>query len=237
MRILVTRAEPGAGETAARLAAMGHEAIRAPMLAIEHLTTAGDVDGFQAILFTSTNGVAAFAAASGARALPAYCVGDATGAAARGAGFQNVQSADGDVTALAALVAQARRPGDGALLHAAGADVAGDLAGALALRGFTVERRTFYRAVVARTLPEHARAALHSRDVPVDAVLFHSARGASAFTEIVKQHVDCTRITALCFSDAVARAASVLSWRAVHVAQAPHEDALLALVRALPEEN
>ncbi len=71
MRVLVTRAEPGAAETATRLAALGHEAIRAPMLTIENIAADADLSRFVALLFTSANGVAAFSQASSTRALPA----------------------------------------------------------------------------------------------------------------------------------------------------------------------
>lgn len=235
MRVLVTRAEPGAAETAARLAAMGHEAIRAPMLTIEEVGASADISPFVALLFTSANGVAVFARASASRTLPAYCVGDATGNAAREAGFADVRVGGGDVRTLAALVAQSRRPDDGALLHVSGADIAGDLARDLSLRGFTVERRIFYRAVPATRLPTIAETALKSAHPHIGAALFHSARGARAFVDIVKHNIDCTRITALCQSDAVASAASALAWRDILVAQAPRDDALLALVAAVPE--
>lgn len=237
MRVLVTRAEPGAAETAARLAAMGHDVIRAPMLTIEDVAATSDISPFVALLFTSANGVAAFARVNAARTLPAYCVGDATGDAARSAGFTDVRVGGGDVRELAKFVAQSRRPDDGALLHVSGADIAGDLARDLSLRGFTIERRIFYRAVAATHLPTDAETALKSAHPRIDVVLFHSARGARAFVEIVKHNIDCRRITALCQSDAVASAASALAWRDILVAQAPRDDALLALLAALPEQN
>lgn len=235
MRVLVTRAEPGAAETAARLVAMGHEVVRAPMLSIEDVAANADISQFVALLFTSANGVAAFARTSAARDLPAYCVGDATGEAARRVGFRNVRIGGGDVRALADFVAQSRRPVDGALLHVSGADIAGDLVRDLSLRGFTIERRVFYRAVAAATLPADAETALKSAHSNIRAALFHSGRGAKAFVDIVKHNIDCTRITALCQSDTVAAAASALAWRDILVAQAPRDDALIALVAAVPE--
>ncbi len=145
--------------------------------------------------------------------------------------------AGGDALALAEFVAQSRRSDDGALLHVSGADIAGDLARDLSLRGFTVERRIFYRALAATALPAHAETALKSPHSGIDAVLFHSARGARAFIDIVKQNIDCARIAALCQSEAVATAARALAWRDVLVAQAPREDSLLALLAAFPEQN
>ncbi len=54
------------------------------------------LDGAQAILATSANGVRALARRSRARDLPVFAVGPQTAEAAREAGFANVKSADGD---------------------------------------------------------------------------------------------------------------------------------------------
>lgn len=235
-RALVTRAEPGASETAARLRAMGCEAILAPLLTIEAVPADTDIAGVQALLFTSANGVAAFARATLARNVPAYSVGDATGEAARAAGFADVRVAGGDVGALAQWVAATARPEAGPLLHVAGADLAGDLKGALEARGFTVDRRVLYRAVSADALPPAAETALVTDPPTIDIVLFHSARAAEAFNRCAKPEAHLDRITALCLSEAVAAAARVRDWRAVVAAQEPRETALLALIPGLPVE-
>lgn len=240
-RVLVTRAEPGAGETAARLTVLGHEAILAPMLTIEPVPSDADVSGFQALLFTSANGVAAFAHANPERVRTIYCVGDATADVARTEGFSDVRVAGGDVGALGAFVAESARADAGRLLHIAGADLAGDLKSDLESKGFTVERRVFYRAVAADSLPQKATDALAADPPSINIILFHSARGATAFVQCVKQNTipirSTGRITALCLSPAVARSASTLTWRDILVAHEPREAALLALLPLLPMEN
>ncbi|MDZ4778435.1 MAG: uroporphyrinogen-III synthase [Alphaproteobacteria bacterium] len=225
--VLVTRAEPGASETAARLQALGHTVIVAPMLIIKPVATDANTDGFQALLFTSANGVTAFARESRERTLPAFCVGDATGEAATANGFGNVRIAGGDVRALASFVAQTLRPDGGALMHVAGADLAGDLVGALQREGFTAVCRVFYRAAVVGHMPQRVHEALRES---VDVVLFHSARGCAAFRDAVEKDSSLQRIAALCLSPAVAEIARGLNWRDVVVAQAPREDALLRLL-------
>jgi uroporphyrinogen-III synthase len=147
-----------------------------------------------------------------------------------------VRVAGGDVGALADFVAASARRDGGSLLHAAGADLAGDLKGALEARGFTVERRVFYRAVATEALPRNVDEALAADPPAIDIVLFHSARGAAAFARCAKQEARLDRITALCLSDAVATAARAREWRTVVAAQEPRENALLALVPAVPVE-
>lgn len=109
------------------------QALVAPMLAIAPTGAPIALDGIQALLFTSANGVAQFAAQSPERGLPALCVGAMTTEAARRAGFA-ATSAEGDVAALARLARDAWRPG-GTFLHVRGRHAAGDLVAALGAWG------------------------------------------------------------------------------------------------------
>ena len=103
--VLVTRPEPGASETAARIAALGYQPIVASLLEIRILHAALPPSGHvQAVLATSGNAIAALPASH--RHLPLFAVGDATAGLARAAGFAAVHSASGDAGALAALVAR-----------------------------------------------------------------------------------------------------------------------------------
>ncbi|MBL8805342.1 MAG: uroporphyrinogen-III synthase [Rhodospirillales bacterium] len=180
LRVLVTRPLGEAELFAVALAMHGHEAVLAPMISIAPLADAAiDLAGAQALLFTSANGVRAFAQIRRERDLPAFCVGSATAEAARTAGFGTVEVAGGDVDALAALVRARLKPADGALVHAAGTVVAGDLAGALAADGFEVRRTPLYVAESAAELPDAAVAEL--RAGRIDAVTFFSPRTAEIF--------------------------------------------------------
>ena len=232
MRVLITRPRADAEKLAAILRAQGVESVVAPLLTIRALPSATvDLEGVQALLFTSANGVRAFARRSGARGLPVFAVGDATAQAAREAGFERVESASGAVDDLAALVRGRLDPAQGALVHAAGADVAGDLAGTLAGAGFAVRRITLYRAVRARRLPVAAARAL--AEGTLDAVLFFSPRSAATFVSLAAQagvEPALARLDALCLSEAVAEVARRVAWRAVTVAAHPDQPALLQLV-------
>src|SRR5919108_2899154 len=108
MRLLVTRPEPDNERTAASLRAMGHEPLLAPMLRIEMLPDA-DLGGKPAaILLTSANGARALAAHPRLPeflSVPILAVGRTSADAARGAGFADVTSADGDAAALVRLAA------------------------------------------------------------------------------------------------------------------------------------
>lgn len=226
-RFLVTRTLPQAQSTAAAIRARGGEAFLAPMLSVRTIAADTSLEDVQILAFTSPNGVASFAAQTQAgRGLPASCVGEATAQAAREAGFQSVASADGDVAALTALIRRSAAPGAGKIVHVSGADTVGDLAGDLTAAGFTAERRIFYAADPADRLPPGIEARLAANPPGLDAVLFHSTRGARIFTGLANRLTPGALI-AVCMSPAVAAAASVSPWKRVISAPVPTEDALL----------
>jgi uroporphyrinogen-III synthase len=182
VRLLVTRPEPDAGRTAATLRARGHEVLIAPLTQIEGIMADLGAGPWSAVLMTSAN--AARAIATHPRcgelvSLPVYVVGRRTAAAAATAGFADVSSADGDVDALARLVAARIRVAAAPLLYLAGEDRAGDLAGNLRRRGLAVQMTVVYRAAAVAHLPEPAREALaNSR---LDGVLHFSRRSSEIY--------------------------------------------------------
>jgi uroporphyrinogen-III synthase len=240
MRALVTRPREDAAGLMAALTARGIEPLLEPLLRIAlapdgREALAGALPGAQAVLFTSANGARAFATSSLRRDLPAFAVGDATARAARDAGFARVESAGGDVHALAVLVAQRLKPEAGPLVHAAASAVAGDLGSDLARAGFVVRRVRLYDAVAATSLGAESHAAL-AADV-IDYAIFFSPRTAETFVTLTHAAGVGDRtaaISAVVLSPAVAAALRPLNWRRIEIATAPNEMALLdALDRAV----
>lgn len=235
MRVLVTRPAEDGAATAARLAALGHESVLAPLMEVRFMDETLSLDGVQAILITSANGARALAGAvhDGApgRDLPVYTVGRASAEAARQAGFADVTAAGGDVDHLAGMVKAMLDPTDGALVHVAGTVTAGDLAGALAAAGFDVRRAVLYAAEPARTLPAAAHDALAAGRI--DAVMLFSPRTARLFAGLVRTaglDGHCRTMLALCLSQAVAEALDDLDFAEIRVAASPDQDSLMALL-------
>lgn len=227
---LVTRPRDDAVALAAELERRGLSVVVEPLLDIVALDdVAIDCVGVQGILATSANGVRALAARLPDRFLPVWAVGDASARVARELGYVRVESAGGDVDDLAALVAGACRPADGAFLHAAGTVTAGDLAGRLEQAGFQVRRVVLYQARPAKRLSDALCRSLASGGI--DLALFFSPRTAATFATLVADAGggnDLAGVTAYALSPAVARELAALPWSAVRVAQAPTQAALLA---------
>lgn len=235
MRVLVTRPREDAEPLVALLAAQSIEVVVAPLLAIVPRADASiDLAGAQAVLLTSANGARMLARLTQRRDILVLAVGAVTGVAAREQGFAEVRVAGGDVAALAALAATLD-PAGGTLVHVAGTTVAGDLAGTLARRGFTVRRAVVYDAVPAPDLPAAARDALTAGTI--GAVLLFSPRTAATFLGLVRKarlEASLAGIDAVCLSEAVAIKARAARWRAVRVALRPDTQALIALIAARP---
>lgn len=227
-RIWVTRAAPGAEETAARLKAMSLPVLVDPLLAVVPLSPTIDLAGVAALAFTSVNGVQAFVRLCADRNRPIFAVGDRTARAAREAGFAEVASADGDVEALAALIAGQAARIDGVVLHPGALEPAGDLVSALAAKGITVRSAAVYETVERDPAP----ATLDQLGM-MAAVLLHSPRAARKLSQVLERR-PAPSLRALCLSPAVAAPleALVKAGQLASVAAAPHpsEAALLDLL-------
>ncbi len=229
MRVLLTRPREDAEAFAARLQERGHEALSAPLLTVRfHEGPPLILDGVQGILATSANGVRALARRTARRELPLFAVGPQTAHEARNAGFARVESADGDVMALAQTLPRWARAAAGALLHATGAEGAGKLAALLIAKGYAVNTAVLYDVVAATSLPQDV--VLGIKDGSLDAAVFFSPRSARVFRECV---VDaglsplCAALIAACISRAAANALPPLSFGEIRVAARPNQAALL----------
>jgi len=222
--LLVLRPEPGAAATLARAIAAGWHAIAAPLFTIAAETwDAPDPSGHDALMLTSAQAVRhAGAALALYRALPVYAVGEATGVAAMEAGFADIRMGDADA---ALLVTMMVRDGIKHPLHLAGREHR-----ILDAAPIPIARRIVYAADPVTELPAAARAAIDARAV----ALIHSQRAGAVFADLLtKAGIDpgTVRIAA------ISGAAGAGAWRAVKIAEAPNDVALLAAAARLCEKG
>ncbi|HEV7879429.1 uroporphyrinogen-III synthase [Bradyrhizobium sp.] len=242
MTILVTRPEPDNEATAAALRAKGFGVLLAPMLRFEPVAFHDDADArYGAVIVTSANAIRAIEAhlTGHLLPLPLFAVGERTAEAARHAGFGNVIVAGGDAVALRDLILASVRGKTlkkaSTLLYLAGADLAGDIAGELGERGFSVVTHTTYRMIPVLSLPQAAIDAFAANGI--EAVLHYSRRSARAFLDAVRAagvEISALAIPQCCISDTVAAIVREVGATQVLVARSPDESGLFeALDRAL----
>lgn len=234
MRVLVTRPEPGASATAARLEALGHEAILLPLTEIQPLPVgaAPDAATIDVVAITSANAArhAPDELIAALSAKPCFAVGERTADAAQRAGFSDVTSARGDAAALASLIGGEFSAG-ARIAYLCGRVRRPDFEAHLAERGIRVVAIETYATAPKRHSPQPVLEMLESK--PVDAVLVFSAAGATALAAIALQPAVAPMLAEasyLCLSPRVAAAVQPAAASRITVSPEPTEAALIALL-------
>lgn len=238
MRMLVTRPEPDGQSTQARLAALGIEALAAPVMVRQTLDTSlPPADGFTAMVLTSTNALRALAERDMIeryRHLPVFAVGDRTAMEAREAGFSEVVSAAGAFADLVNAMTIARVAGP--IFYPAARHQSADLARALAPLGVMVATAKIYEMVAVDALPEDILAQLGDG---IEAVLCYSRRTAQIFARLAESVPEQRRrqLALLCLAEAVAEPLLEAHFSRIALADRPDEEAMMALALAFAREQ
>jgi len=232
MRVLVTRPKQDAERTAAKLRALGHEAVVESLFSIESIKFDVPEGSFSALAATSANALRAAAMGNNLShfySLPFYAVGGQTADVARETGFEKIEIADGDVRSLAKLLLN-RLPRGARVFYLAGENRAEDISALVSSSGIIVVMQIVYRA----RATDHFSAAIRKKLVAkeIDAVLHYSPRAAETFLALAnhdKLEGALVTMDHLCLSAAVA--APLLGKGAnVRIAAEPNEPALFALL-------
>ncbi len=232
MRLLLTRPLPEAETTAERLRAAGHAVSLAPMQRAESLAPPLGAGGWQGLVVTSPRAVAALHAhpqRDRIAHLPAHAVGEKTARTLRATGVRVETVAQGSAEDLGARLAATLPPGT-RLLHLAGEEIVFSLAPFLARHEIGLDGVTIYRMAPAASLPEPVIEALRAGGI--DAALHYSARAAEILAGLADKHGLAEAVAGLDHYCLSARIAAALgkTHRPPHVARAPAEAALLALI-------
>lgn len=240
--LIITRPRPDAARLEATLNSLGYATLPAPMMEIQVLPERfGQADSAlqaspAAVLITSANGVRALAAATNLRHCRIIAVGEASTAEAIAAGFTQVETADpslgGDAKGLAEYIRQKLTPAEGALVHIAGTETAGELAETLREAGYTLSRIALYQARPLEHLPPEVQQALAQGRV--EGALFYSPRTARLFLDAIRRHGlqdFLADIRAYALSTNVQHVLQQTRWKEICTASHPVEEALLALLK------
>ncbi len=240
MRMLVTRPEPDASETAARLGALDIEAVVAPLLVHETLgVSLPEATGFAAMAVTSANALRALderGLIARYRHLPLYAIGNRTAAAASAIGFSEVHSAGGAFSDLAEKLAHASVKGP--IFYPAARDFSADLAKSLAPYGRMVITAQVYRMNPVESLPPETLDAL--RNGAIAAVLLYSRRTAQTFVNLAAAALDRparTGLAMLCISETVAEPLVDAHFVRIGLAEHPSEDAMMGLALSFSRDQ
>lgn len=230
-RILVTRPEPDATDTAGRLSALGIEPVLCPLMEMAVLEARlPEPDGLSGLIFTSANALRALErrnALGPYLGLPVFAVGEKTARAASASGFSDVTSAEGDANALVGLMGA--RAKAGTYFYPSAVDTARDLPKALAAAGLLVIAAELYGMTPLPRLPEPVETALGQGEI--DGVMVYSRRTASIFAELTELVLSPDRRRALsliCLSENTAAPLVAHGFPRITLADFPSEEAMMA---------
>jgi uroporphyrinogen-III synthase len=236
--MLVTRPEPDAQATLARLDALGISATAAPLMVRQTLDASlPPPDGFTAMVLTSANAIRSLqdrGVIDQYRHLPVFAVGDRTAREATEAGFERVSSAAGALQDLINAMTIARMRGP--IFYPTGKHQSADLAKALAPLGIMVATAKIYDMVAIDALPDQVLADLGG---DIGAVLAYSRRSAEIFATLAHSLPRERRksLALLCLSETVAEPLLEARFSRISLADRPDEDAMMALALAFAREQ
>lgn len=233
--VWVTRPQPGADQTAARLRALGYEPLVAPLTEI--VGVPADVSPLldcAALVFTSANGARFFPRDAVQRLLtkPVFAVGAATADALHALGFLTVVIGDNDATSLAPLIAARSEEGD-AIGYICGRQRTGTLEQSLSeLNREAVLIEVYDTKKVSQVT--YSQTSFFETDAP-RVILVYAQFSAQVLASMIagsdgSQNIDNAHYIAI--SPRVAEALAPLGGQKIQIAATPNEAGMFAALQA-----
>lgn len=235
MRLLVTRPEEDAVAFKAHLIAQGHQVTIEPLLVI-NTDEADEIDleGAQAIMATSRNGLRALAKSvklDAAKSIKLFAVGPGTASTARGLGFATIIEGPSNAAALVPLISENAEINGGQLVHLAGDTVKAGFVDELHRLGFFVSQPVVYTTEAATRFASPTVASM--RNKRIDGVILLSPRTAQVYVDLVHMHnlkLAAAGIVHFCISQATADRLETLGEVPIRVPHQPNLQEMLALI-------
>ena len=233
--IVIVRPEEDSAEFVEKIQELGFDAHIESLLGISYNDESlPEISADTPLVFTSANGVRAFARLSDERGHPVYTVGRNTADEARQMGFTNIESASGTLDDLAVLLTKTLITSLIQPLYVRGEHISADLVGIMSKNGVRLREFIGYSAIPAQNLSINLLNLLDLRKI--EAIMFFSARGGQVFSDLLQQYGRAVRLKAtkaLCISEAVIKSVSVLPFQQALVAEKPDRYGMSRLLEQL----
>jgi len=185
MHILLTRPLDDCAEMILKFKSLGHQVSHLPLLNIVKVNYEKiNFSEYKGIIFTSANAIKYLDYKRIDKKIFCFCVGDVTEKKARGAGFQNVISAEGNVENLKELILQNFDKKNGKLIYVSGETISVDLDKQLIKEGYDIKRVINYRTIHNSKFDENFIKELKLK-IP-DMVYIYSQNSAASFLSFIK---------------------------------------------------
>ena len=229
MHILLTRPLEDCSEMILKFQSLGHKVSHLPLISIEKVYYDElDLSEFGGIIFTSANAVKYFNIEKLNKNIICFCVGNATEKKARGLGFQNTISAEGNVLNLKELILQNYNSKDAKLLYVSGELISVDLDRQLIKEGYNIERIINYRINHNQKFDENFVKVLKA-NMP-DMVYVYSQNSASSFLNFIKIYQSESlwmNTNLMCIGEKTSSILNEIKWKKIFLFNPGEEEFLL----------
>ena len=229
MHILLTRPLEDYTEMIIKFKSLGHQVSHLPLLSIDKVDYEKiNFSDFKGIIFTSANAVKFLDLKSIDKNLLCFCVGSTTEKKARGAGFQNVIAAEGNVENLKELVLQNFNQKDGTLIYISGETISVNLDQQLLNEGYSIKRIVNYKTSYNQKFDESFVAELKLK-IP-DIVYIYSQNSAKSFLNFIKLNQSESlwmNTNLMCIGEKTSSILNEIKWKKIFLFNPGEEEFLL----------
>ena len=183
---------------------------------------------YNCLIFTSSNAVKNLNLKEINKNIACFCVGNVTEKTALSFGFQNVFSAEGNVSNLKELILQNINNKDGKLLYISGEIVSYDLDKALIQEGYSIKRIVNYSVEPINTLDNDFVEEL-KKNIP-ESVFIYSQNSGNNFINLINKYdlVDYWMNTnLLCIGEKTSTVLNKIKWKKIYFFNPGEEEFLL----------
>ena len=229
MHILLTRPLEDCSEMILKFQSLGNKVSHLPLLKIEKVKyEEPNLLEFKGIIFTSANAVKHFNVKKIDKKISCFCVGNATEKKARGVGFQNVITAEGNVENLRELILQNFDQNDGKMIYVSGETISIDLDQQLKREGYKIDRIISYRTIQNESFNDNFVKEL-KLNMP-DIVYIYSQNSAVSFLKFIKlHHLDnlWMNTNLMCIGEKTSAILNEIKWKKIFLFNPGEEEFLL----------
>ena len=229
MHILLTRPLDDCSEMILKFQSLGHQVSHLPLLKIDKVKyNEINFSEFKGIIFTSANGVKFLDVKDVDKKTLCFCVGNVTEKKARGLGFQNVITSEGNVENLKELILQNFDKKKGNLIYVSGKTISSNLDQQLEIEGYKIKRIINYSANDNNNFNERFVDELKVKMPNI--VYVYSQNSASSFLNFIKfNHLESLWLNTnlMCIGEKTSTILNEIKWKKIFIFNPGEEEFLL----------
>ena len=229
MHILLTRPLEDSKDLIIKFKSLGHQVSHLPVINIEKKDYEDpNYNEFKGIIFTSSNAIKNLDISKINKDIFCFCVGNATEKIAKEKGFQNIFTAEGNVSNLKEIILQNFDPKNGNLLYISGEIISNELDKELKSEGYSVKRVVNYSVNSNEKLSDEFVEQLKT-SIP-EIVFIYSENSARSYLNILKKYnlIDNWMNTNLmCLGEKSSSVLNEIKWKKIFLFNPGEEEYLL----------